>query len=91
MPFNGDQCHSVRYIFLDAPGGMGKTFLINLILAKFRSEGKIALAIASNGIAATLLTGDHTLHGTSKIPLELHVMDILICSIKKGTSYIYTL
>ena len=28
-------------LFLDAPGGTGKTFLINLILAKPRSEGKI--------------------------------------------------
>ena len=41
-------------LFLDAPGGTGKTFLINLILAKLRSEGKIALATASSGIAATL-------------------------------------
>ena len=44
-------------LFLDAPGSTGKTFLINLILAKLRSEGKIALATASSGIAATLLTG----------------------------------
>ena len=29
-------------LFLDAPGGTGKTFLPNLILAKLRSEGKIA-------------------------------------------------
>ena len=34
-------------LFLDAPGGIGKTFLINLILAKIRSEGKIVLATAS--------------------------------------------
>ena len=35
-----------RIFFLDAPGGTGKTFLINLILAKVRSESKIALAVA---------------------------------------------
>ena len=51
-------------LFLDAPGGTGKTFLINLILTKLRSEGKIALANASSGIAATLLTGGRTLHCT---------------------------
>ena len=41
-------------LFLDAPDGTGKTFLINFILAKLRSEGKIALATASSGIAAAL-------------------------------------
>ena len=51
-------------LFLDASDGTGKTFLINLILAKMRSEGKIALAITSSGIAATLLTGGCTLHRT---------------------------
>ena len=73
-------------LFLDAPGGTGKTFLINLILAKLRSEGKIALATASIGIATTLLTGGRTLHSTFKIPLDLHAMDVPICSIKKGTA-----
>ena len=73
-------------LFLDAPGGTGKTFLINLILAKLHSEGKIALATASSGIAATLLTGGRTLHSTFKIPLDLYAMDVPICSIKKGTA-----
>ena len=50
--------------------GTGKTFLINLILAKMRSEGKVALATVSRGIAATLLTGGRTLHSTFKIPLD---------------------
>ena len=60
------------------------TFLINLILAKIRSEGKIALP--TSGIAATLLTGDCTLHITFKIPLTLNPMDIPVCSIKRGTA-----
>ena len=70
--------------YFGCAGGTGKTFLINLILAKLRSEGKIALATASSGIAATLLTGGCTLHSTFKIPLDLHAMDIPMCSIKKG-------
>jgi len=40
--------------FLDGFGGTGKTFVINLILAKLRSERKIAIAVASSGIAATV-------------------------------------
>lgn len=47
--------NSGKMFFLDAPGGTGKMFLINLLLAKFRMLGKIALAVASSGIAATLL------------------------------------
>ena len=66
--------------------GTGKILLINLILAKLQSEGKIALATASSSIAATLLTGGRTLHSTFKIPLDLHAMDIPICSIEKRTA-----
>ena len=66
--------------------GIGKAFLFNLILAKLQSEGKIALATESCGIAVTLLTGGQTLHNTFKILLDLYVMDIPICSIKKGTA-----
>jgi hypothetical protein len=49
-------------IFLDAPGGTWKTFLINLLLAKVRQTGKIALSVAASGIAATLLDGQLILH-----------------------------
>ena len=43
-------------IFLDALGGTGKTFLINVLLTKVRfDKKKNALAVATSGIAATLL------------------------------------
>jgi len=71
-------------LFLDVPGGTGKTFLINLILAKIRSEGKVALATASRGISATVLTGGRALNSTFKIPLDLNAVDIPVCRIKKG-------
>ena len=71
-------------LLLDAPGGTGKT---NLILAKLRSKGKIALATASSGIAATL-SGGRTLHSTFKIPLDLYAMDVPICSIKNALHFI---
>ena len=48
--------------FLDARGGTGKTFLLSLIMATICSQNKIALAIASSGIAATLLDGGRTAH-----------------------------
>jgi len=44
-----------KNFFLNAPAGTGKIFLINLLLTKVRSNRRIALAVASSGIAATLL------------------------------------
>ncbi|GFT62793.1 ATP-dependent DNA helicase [Trichonephila clavipes] len=71
--------------FLDAPGGTGKTFLINLLLAKIRSEKKIAIAVTSLGIAATLLHGGKTVHSMFKIPLESERMENPVCSEMKNS------
>ena len=48
------QSCSGSIVFLDAPGGMGKTFVINLLLAKMIRDGHIAVGVASLGIAAVL-------------------------------------
>lgn len=56
--------------FLDAPGGTGKTFLINLILNHVRLNGDIAVATAASGIASTLLFGGRTAHSTFNLPLK---------------------
>lgn len=72
-------------LFLDAPGGTGKTWLINLILAEVRFRGDIALAVASSGIAATLLEGGRTAHSRFKLPLNLAKMDTPTCNIPKNS------
>ncbi|CAF4338104.1 unnamed protein product, partial [Rotaria magnacalcarata] len=72
-------------IFLDAPGGTGKTFVINLLLAKIRHQPKIVVAVASSGIAATLLHGGRTAHSTLKLPLKFLENQTHHCSITKGT------
>ncbi|KAG3152527.1 hypothetical protein PC128_g22757 [Phytophthora cactorum] len=64
--------------FVDGPGGTGKSTLLKHILAKVRSSGKIALAVASSGIASLLLMGGRTVHSTFKIPLKLN--DTSTCS-----------
>ncbi|XP_076055177.1 uncharacterized protein LOC143033571 [Oratosquilla oratoria] len=46
--------------FIDAPGGTGKSFLLNLLLDAVRSKRRNALAVASSGIAATALHGGRT-------------------------------
>jgi hypothetical protein len=44
---SGVECENGGVFFLDGPGGMGKTFLYKALLAKVRSEGKIAVATAN--------------------------------------------
>ncbi|SGY12473.1 BQ5605_C011g06518 [Microbotryum silenes-dioicae] len=60
-----------KVFFIDAPGGTGKTFLEKTILARIRSEGKHALAVASSGIAALLLPKGRTAHSRFKIPIDI--------------------
>ncbi len=59
-----------KYIFLDALGGTGKSFVASTILAYVRSKKHIAIAVAFSGIAALLLVGGRTLHSTFKLPIE---------------------
>ena len=72
--------------FLDAPGGTGKTFVISLILAAIRSKNQIALAVASSGIAATLLEGGRTAHSALKLPINLLTVDKPTCSVTKNSA-----
>ncbi|GBL76141.1 hypothetical protein AVEN_234427-1 [Araneus ventricosus] len=75
------------FFFLDAPGGTGKTFLISLLLAEIRSKNGIALAVASSGIAATLLDGGRTTHSAFKLPLNIQNNPDAVCKIKKTIVY----
>jgi hypothetical protein len=58
--------------FLDGPGGTRKTHVYGLLLAKVKSQRRIALAVASSGIATLLLEGGRTAHSRFKIPIDLH-------------------
>ncbi|CAN6678727.1 unnamed protein product [Malus baccata var. baccata] len=69
--------------FVYGHGGIGKTFLWDVIISKLRSEKKIVLAVASSGIASLLLPAGRTAHSRFKIPLV--VTDSSICAIKKKT------
>jgi hypothetical protein len=64
-------------------GGTGKTFLWNTLLNGVRTKGKIALAVASSGIAALLLPGGRTPHSRFNLPLEIKAHSV--CAIKKDT------
>jgi ATP-dependent DNA helicase PIF1 len=58
-------------LFLQGSGGTGKTIVENLLLARVRSNGQIALAVASSGIAALPHKGRRTAHLRFKIPPEV--------------------
>jgi hypothetical protein len=66
--------------FLDASGGTGKTFLINLLLAEIRMQNEIALTIASSGLSATLLEGGKTAHSALNLPLNIARSEIPLCN-----------
>ncbi|XP_052756253.1 ATP-dependent DNA helicase pif1-like [Galleria mellonella] len=72
--------------FLDAPGGTGKTFLMSLVLATVRARSNITVAVASSGIAATLLEGCRTAHSAFKLPLNLQTIKEPTCNIAKHSA-----
>ncbi|XP_048514961.1 ATP-dependent DNA helicase RRM3-like [Athalia rosae] len=74
------------FFFLDALGGTGKTFLISLLFAEIRSKYGIALAVASSGIAATLLDRGRTAHSAFKLPLNIQSNPDAVYNIKKQSS-----
>jgi ATP-dependent DNA helicase PIF1 len=55
------------------------------LLAKIRQQSKIAIAMASSGISATLLHGGCIAHSTLKPPLDLSHSETPLCNISKGT------
>lgn len=68
-----------RCFFIDGPGGSGKTYLYQTLLAFVRGRGELALPFATTGIASTLLKGGRTVHSGFKLPVPL--LDTSVSSI----------
>ncbi len=58
-------------LFLNGPGGSGKTFVYSVLLASVRRDGHVAIRVASSGIAVLLLGGGRTSHSIFKIPIAI--------------------
>lgn len=56
--------------FLDARGGRGKTFVLNLLVDTLRARREVVTVCASTGIAAIDYPGGRTAHSTFRIPLS---------------------
>ena len=80
---NNLENQEAKAYFLKGPGGSGKSYLSQILLAYVRSKKKIALAVASCGLAALLLMGGTTAHSRFKIPINISAD--MNCSVKKGT------
>jgi hypothetical protein len=78
-----------KTFFLHSAGGGGKTFVCNTVAAAVRSREKVALCVASSGIASLLLDGGRTSHSRFHIPIPIH--DKSFCTIKKGSDLHRTL
>jgi PIF1-like helicase/Helicase len=72
-----------KLFFVDAPGGTGKTFTFNTILAAVRSLRKVAISVASSAIAAQLLVGGSTAHKRFSIPI--HLTATSLCPIRANS------
>ncbi|CAH0562859.1 unnamed protein product [Brassicogethes aeneus] len=58
-------------LYVDAPGGTGKTFLFNTILKNLRNRLFHTVAVAWTGIAASLLLAGKTVHRAFKLSLNI--------------------
>lgn len=75
--------------FVNAPGGTGKSHVLNALLAYIRSQKKIALPVASSGIASLVLDGGRTVHSRFKVPLEID--ETSTCNISRRKSNLFEL
>ena len=60
-----------KLMFIDAPGGTGKSFVLNLAIQQCLNDGHNLIVAASSGIAALILKTGKTAHYSFKISLEV--------------------
>lgn len=67
---------AVPSFYLDAPGGYGKTFVINTLIRRLNGAGHIVVATASSGIAALNMPGGQTAHSAFGLSLDPQPGDV---------------
>jgi len=92
--FNGEQCavydavmasvegEEKHVFFLHSAGGGGKMYVCNTIAAAVHAWRRVALYVASSGIASLLLDGGWTSHSRFHIPINID--ETSRCKIKKN-------
>lgn len=80
----GDEdCLHDRLFFINASGGTGKTYVYNTIVNYVRGNNKVAITVASSGIASTLFSKGATSHSVFKLPFAPDSSSV--CNVKKNT------
>jgi hypothetical protein len=70
-----------RVFFVDDPGGTDKAFLYRCLIATVSSEGLIAVATTTSGIATLIMSGGRTTHSVFKVTIK--ISDGRICKFLK--------
>ncbi|XP_044591985.1 uncharacterized protein LOC123270113 [Cotesia glomerata] len=68
---NDESDHQSNCIYIDGPGGSGKTFIYTTSWHLLKSQGKVVSTMAYTGIAATLLPNGKTVHKTFGLPVPM--------------------
>ena len=76
-------------IFVQAPGGCGKTYFYNGIAAQLITNGRNVYSVAASAIASSLLIRGNTAHAFFKIPLN--ASDSSTCNIAFNTRLAQTI
>ncbi|RCN27115.1 hypothetical protein ANCCAN_27152 [Ancylostoma caninum] len=61
-----------KCVFIDGPGGSGKTYTYNVLYRLLVGQGKRVLNVAWSGIAATLLPRGRTVHSAFCLPVPIN-------------------
>ena len=83
-----DNNQSSKCFFIDAPGGTGKTFVINSFIHYARARKLKIISTAYSGIAANLLIGGRTCHSQFRLPLNPNAQGSTSSSTVKATEAI---
>ena len=70
--------------FIDGPSRTGKMFIENLLLNWVQGNSQIALAVASSGIATTLLHHGRTSHSRFHIPIDIQPESVCAVPAQSG-------
>jgi hypothetical protein len=68
---NLESSGNTALIYVDGPGGCGKTFLLNTLIHYFNASEIPVITVASSGVASLMLINGMTTHSRFKIPLNI--------------------